>query len=119
MTQDMFLVTDINTPSNKEQGSPREEDGGADRQPKKKEIKVGDTLLALWRPEADDWREVTIIEKKNDMFYVHWVDFNRRCACSILSETQQHEIHPTYEIRPHDNKTSSCAVHQGISTTCA
>jgi hypothetical protein len=76
--QDMFLVTDINTPIIKEIGSPREEDATANRNLNRKEIKVGDTLLALWRPEADDWREVTIIEKKNDNFYVHWVDFNRR-----------------------------------------
>ena len=25
-------------------------------------------MLALWRPEEDDWREVTIIEKKKDKF---------------------------------------------------
>jgi hypothetical protein len=37
-------------------------------------------LLALWRPEADDWREVEIKDKKKDntQFYVHWADFNRR-----------------------------------------
>ena len=52
-------------------------DGG---EPKKKEPKVGETALALWRPEADDWRIVEIKDKKKDnsSFYVHWVDFNRR-----------------------------------------
>ena len=29
-------------------------------------VQVGDHLLALWRPEEDDWREVTIIDKKKD-----------------------------------------------------
>ena len=29
-------------------------------------MQVGDHMLALWRPEEDDWREVTIIEKKKD-----------------------------------------------------
>jgi hypothetical protein len=29
-------------------------------------LQIGDHLLALWREEEDDWREVTIIEKKKD-----------------------------------------------------
>ena len=47
-----------------------------------RELKPKDRVLALWKPEANDWRECEIISKKQGkdglMYYVHWSDFNRR-----------------------------------------
>jgi hypothetical protein len=34
--------------------------------PLKYSWQIGDHMLALWRVEEEDWREVTIIEKKKD-----------------------------------------------------
>jgi len=50
------------------------------KEKKERELKNGDKILALWRIEEQDWREVTIIEMNKDRtkFYVHWTDFNRR-----------------------------------------
>jgi len=47
-----------------------------------RELKPKDRVLALWKPEDDDWRECEIISKNVTenglMYYVHWSDFNRR-----------------------------------------
>ena len=47
-----------------------------------RELKPKDRVLALWKPEAGDWRECEIISKKQGpegiLYYVHWSDFNRR-----------------------------------------
>jgi len=44
-----------------------------------KEVKK-DNKLAMYDQEKDDWREVQLIDqnKEGTLWYVHWVDFNRR-----------------------------------------
>jgi len=86
----MFLLTSNGGTDAAMSGSPAPMDveGMEGAKTKTRELKVGDNVLALWRPEADDWREVIIIEKKKDnsLFYVHWVNFNRRLDAWIPRE---------------------------------
>ena len=74
-----------------------------------KELKPKDRVLALWKPENDDWRECEIISKKTGedgvlMYYVHWSDFNRRNDSWV----------PTHLVNHQTTRVCVCSVCVGI-----
>jgi len=90
---------------------------------KDRDVKVGDHLLALWREEEDDWREVQVIEKKKDgsYYYVHWVDFNRRLDSWIpknkldLNTTREKLREVRERKRRYDEFTHEDHEHEGLA----